>query len=354
MNGNAEKLVIIAPDHLVAKVEAAFRRVSPLRKEGGRDLLVLPASALKMPLMRADIVIAPKLDGALHWARRQREGWPNTTRTASFLLAKMANTVARTGAAVVREDELKNEWRLREAVRAARTRATATTHDLRPRLASRLAMAPLIGPGPTPLRVFGELPVLRGAYAWWPLFQFLSGFKRCPLELDIMGRPRTLIYGPYLNLPAGRWQVEVAFGLCEAAAGYDYLIEFGTNADMARVRYRPGRGGEHSVALAYDVRDYSPVEIRISLLRAAFHGQIRLVGAWIRKLDDPRRSNALLSLATPRAEPLPRPPRDRTILTPNRWTSGVIDQPELAQAKHVHRGGRGGAAETGDLPAIAN
>jgi hypothetical protein len=129
------------------------------------------------------------------------------------------------------------------------------------------------------------LPVPRGATAWWhsPLFLTPNGNYTNPI--DVMGRARTLLFGPYISLTSGLWQADLTMEFCADAIQYDYLIDFGTAKTFARSLFRPARAGEQTVSIQYTVQDDTPVEMRVVLLRAAFHGEIIFSGARVTKLD---------------------------------------------------------------------
>ena len=115
--------------------------------------------------------------------------------------------------------------------------------------------------------------------AWWPAALFHSVQPGFPDALDITGPARFLSFGPYVRLAPGLWRAEVELEVCADAAKYDYLIEFGLEGDFSQIIARAPGAGPHVAALTHRLAAPAPVEVRVSLGRAAFHGAFRLIGA---------------------------------------------------------------------------
>jgi hypothetical protein len=87
-------------------------------------------------------------------------------------------------------------------------------------------------------------------------------------------------------LPRGVWRAELKFELSDEASAYDYLVRFGTIGEFVDLPYRPKAAGMQTVTLCYDVREHKPLELRIYLRRAAFHGTLKLEGAMLTKVSE--------------------------------------------------------------------
>jgi hypothetical protein len=123
-----------------------------------------------------------------------------------------------------------------------------------------------------------------GGAGWWSRDLFSYGDRpdeTCPELIDVTGRARILVFGPYLTLPAGRWRATVEFELCRDSAKRPYLIEFGAGADFSRVETRATGAQRATVSVEHQFAAPAPVEIRIWLARAAFHGSLAFAGAKI-------------------------------------------------------------------------
>jgi hypothetical protein len=60
-------------------------------------------------------------------------------------------------------------------------------------------------------------------------------------------------------------------------------VDFGTEASFTTVEAPVGIAGAHSVDVVHLISDDTPCEIRIFLMRAAFHGELRVRGASLKR-----------------------------------------------------------------------
>src|SRR5262249_42639878 len=89
--------------------------------------------------------------------------------------------------------------------------------------------------------------------------------------IDITGRGRYLVYGPFINLPPGQWFVDVVIGFSAEAAGMGFMVEVFAGVQLAQTRIEVA--GEQVV----DARLYvaigesieQPVQIRLINERTA-------------------------------------------------------------------------------------
>jgi hypothetical protein len=96
--------------------------------------------------------------------------------------------------------------------------------------------------------------------------------------VDITGRIRFLVYGPFIRLPPGPWTASVILGFSPEAAGMAYSVEVFAGARLAHARLEPGSESVVEVVLHFSI-DKSvdqPVQIRIHNERAAFDGRLAL------------------------------------------------------------------------------
>jgi len=77
--------------------------------------------------------------------------------------------------------------------------------------------------------------------------------ERVTRPIDVTGRARCLIYGPYVMLPPGSWSVSVLLGFSKEAGelGYDAAAVAGTH--LSRVNLQPDGEGEVDVNLAISI-----------------------------------------------------------------------------------------------------
>jgi len=137
-----------------------------------------------------------------------------------------------------------------------------------------------IGPYAKLFRHGGELEPI----VWQPdLFftmQSLEDASRVPARgaIDITGRARFLIFGPYINLVPGAWAATVALGFSAETSGMSFVIEVCAGAQLAYTRVQPIGEQVIEANLSFTIPPSidQPVEIRVLSERAAFDGRIVL------------------------------------------------------------------------------
>jgi hypothetical protein len=125
----------------------------------------------------------------------------------------------------------------------------------------------------------GEL----GPIAWERDLFFIddeSKSARATRPVDITGKPRVLLYGPYISLPPGLWSANVALGFSREAAEMNYIIEVVVGADrqLTHVRIHPhkDRFVEANLSFSVDESVDQMIEVRVQSERAAFDGRLAL------------------------------------------------------------------------------
>jgi hypothetical protein len=98
-------------------------------------------------------------------------------------------------------------------------------------------------------------------------------------ELDITGRPRILVYGPYLGLPPGRWRTRVRFLVDATAATKEFRLDWGTPHDFASLAVTPPHAGVFEAELEHDWPTVAFGELRLWLMEGAFDGVLHFLGA---------------------------------------------------------------------------
>jgi hypothetical protein len=119
---------------------------------------------------------------------------------------------------------------------------------------------------------------------WEPdLFFTIEGAAEGPWiplkgPVDVTGRARFLIFGPYINLPPGPWSVTAVIGFSAETAGLSFVIEIaaGTQLSYARVQPTGEQVIETDVQFTIDDSATQAVEVRLVSERAAFDGRVVL------------------------------------------------------------------------------
>ena len=123
----------------------------------------------------------------------------------------------------------------------------------------------------------GELDAL----TWEPELFFIPGSPTpAPANqvIDITGRARFLIYGPYISLPPGAWSARVVLGFSAEAAGGSFVIEVTASTQLGSTRVEPTGAQVLDVDLQFTIDNSvdHPIEVRITNERAAFDGRLVL------------------------------------------------------------------------------
>ena len=96
--------------------------------------------------------------------------------------------------------------------------------------------------------------------------------------LDITGRPRMLVYGPYLALPPGMWRARIRFGVDKDAAGHQYRVDWGTRTACVSEYVTPGAPGIYEIDLDFEWTSTDAAEIRLILTEGSFMGTLLFQG----------------------------------------------------------------------------
>ena len=126
----------------------------------------------------------------------------------------------------------------------------------------------------------GELEPIVWEPALFFATQHADDGSRVPARgaIDITGRARFLIFGPYINLIPGPWLATVSLGFSAETAGMSFLIEITAGSQLAYTRVQAAGEQIIETSLPFTIPPSSnqPVEIRVISERAAFDGRIAL------------------------------------------------------------------------------
>ena len=152
------------------------------------------------------------------------------------------------------------------------------------------------------LDIYESLPPSVGAKAKWPLDAF--NFPIMKPEglvntgqpaIDLTGRARTIVYGPYTYLSPGVWEVEVTTMIDPDGGAAHLRFEWGANPEYVGSSASVSRSGVYSIKLRRFWPDVGPSEMRITTIQPHFHGRFELLSVNVR----------LVSESAPAEDPLP-------------------------------------------------
>ena len=123
-----------------------------------------------------------------------------------------------------------------------------------------------------------------GSFSWGPqLFYLGDAPTDSPVgPIDMTGRARCLMYGPFIIVPPGYWNVHVALACSKEAGGAGLIVEAFAGAPLAQVTvHAPAGGGIFDANLAFVIQDGDasadqPFQVRIFNERAIFDGRLGL------------------------------------------------------------------------------
>ena len=98
-------------------------------------------------------------------------------------------------------------------------------------------------------------------------------------KLDIAGRARCLVWGPYEVLGPGRWEATISFTMDHWASRHTYAMEFGHIDNYSRLEFVPGREGHYEIDIGFDAVHPAKTEIRFILNQSSLGGTVDFLGA---------------------------------------------------------------------------
>jgi hypothetical protein len=118
-----------------------------------------------------------------------------------------------------------------------------------------------------------------GRITWVRELFLADGHRPAVRPVDVTGRVRALIYGPYIRLPLGTWMAEVVLGFSEEATHVTFVVDvLSAGSQLCVTSLRPPHQGVYSVNLSFVINEQTdhPVEFRVVNERAAFDGKVAL------------------------------------------------------------------------------
>ena len=125
------------------------------------------------------------------------------------------------------------------------------------------------------------------AARWRPaLFNYDS--RRAPDgavgELDLTGRPRFMITGPYITLPAGNWRAVYRLTFDEPGSRARFRLDWGSQTEYLSKEFTPGCAGIFEIIQDYVWNEAAPAELRVIALEGIFDGRMTFHGADVSRI----------------------------------------------------------------------
>lgn len=127
-----------------------------------------------------------------------------------------------------------------------------------------------------------------GGFAnWHPRwFVYTGGYEGsvdAPL-IDMTGRMRPMVHGPYIHLPAGRWRVDLNFTADPEKAHAPLLFEWGSGVEFCRIVTEIRARGAYAVSLDRVWATPEPAQLRIWPAHPVFQGQFGFRGCRVTRV----------------------------------------------------------------------
>jgi len=123
-----------------------------------------------------------------------------------------------------------------------------------------------------------------GEVLHWPPECFRYDMREAELrervnKMDVAGRVRHLVWGPYEVLPAGRWRATARLMFDRWSCRHRYYFEFGPVKDFVRHEFTPGREGVYEFVAEHAWMERAKTEIRIVMTESSLGGEFEFQGA---------------------------------------------------------------------------
>jgi hypothetical protein len=99
-----------------------------------------------------------------------------------------------------------------------------------------------------------------------------------PAVVEVAGRARILVFGPYLPLPIGPWCMTAFIGFSPDIGHMPFILEIDSGGALTRGFFEVYHGGIFSLSLDFQVaKPLHAVEIRLISQDSALEGQLALI-----------------------------------------------------------------------------
>jgi hypothetical protein len=141
-------------------------------------------------------------------------------------------------------------------------------------------------PSPDP-RLNGQYVPPLGERIEWPLhlFECLPGVDRGE-AIDLTGQQKTLLFGPYVQLPAGLWLARMRFSIDPQGGEVQARFDWGALGLFTTETYLIRDPGQYEARMVHAWDSPQAAEFRAFTCRPSFQGYIRFHGFSVERLSD--------------------------------------------------------------------
>lgn len=120
----------------------------------------------------------------------------------------------------------------------------------------------------------------RDSLVWSPdvldIYAPILGRQAHSLTLDATGKPRFLVHGPYITLPAGNWKMVIKIEVEQALCNKAYVVHWGGMTEYSILNFRPSQEGLYEIEMDWTWETAAPGEFRIIASEGIFDGLMTL------------------------------------------------------------------------------
>lgn len=103
-------------------------------------------------------------------------------------------------------------------------------------------------------------------------------------QLDLTGRPRFMITGPYITMPPGRWRATYRLTFDAKGSRPRFRVDWGGQTDFLSKEFVPGRPGVFEIVQDYVWTERSPSELRVVVMEGVFDGRMTFSAVEIERI----------------------------------------------------------------------
>lgn len=100
-----------------------------------------------------------------------------------------------------------------------------------------------------------------------------------PYTFDLTGRPKFLVFGPYLTMPPGTWTARFGLTFDAPSTRHRYRADWGGVTEYQSIEFRPERPGRYQIELTHEWTEAAPCELRLLSMEGVFEGRVTFSGA---------------------------------------------------------------------------
>lgn len=102
-------------------------------------------------------------------------------------------------------------------------------------------------------------------------------------EFDLTGRPKFLVSGPYLWMPAGTWTAVTRFSIDEDASDRRYRFDWGSVTVFTEQHCVPEHAGLYEIEVIHTFETADSAEARMLITEGCFSGHADFLGVTVRR-----------------------------------------------------------------------